>query len=115
MKKYFENIEEHEKIIIAGMCKAIESGSMTAIVAGKRWKAVEPDRSYILDWSYNLQRWGFAKKARGSEHHLALHPYCPIQDISSTFANFLNTSVEMGYYTRKTEKKINGGRDYQII
>ena len=113
--KHFTNLEEYEKEIICEMCKAIESKKALIIAAGSRWKFLVSGANYTYDYTFNLIRWGFARKARGTDFHAQLHKYCPNQDISGTLANFLNTAVEMGLYTRTNSVKFNGGQDFQTI
>lgn len=114
--KYFKDIKEEDKLIIKGMCEIIEKGTCFIVANEKRWKFLSRESNmYTYDYTYNLCRFGFARKARNSDFHAALHRYCPNQDISSTLANFLNTAVSMGLYERTTTKKFDGGTDYQII
>lgn len=119
MKKYFNEIGDFEKGIIETMCEAIESRRVFVVASNKRWKMLCHSEGnavhYVYDYTYNLIRWGFAKKARNTDFHAALHPYCPNQDISGTLSNFLNTAVEMGFYTRTTDKVFNGGTEFQTI
>ena len=113
--KHFTNLEEYEKGIICEMCKAIESRKALIIAAGSRWKVLVPGENYTYDYTYNLIRWGFARKARNTDHHAQLHKYCPHQDISGTLAMFLNTAVELGLYIRTTSTEFNGGQEFQTI
>ena len=115
--KYFSGVtESYEVSIIAEMCEAIEAGRVSVLSTDKRFRIITPGANgYIYDYTYNFIRWGFAKKARGNEFTAAQHPYCPNQHVSATIANFINTAVEMGYYTRKTSKTFDGGSNIQII
>ena len=115
--KTFNKLEDHELYSVVEMCKAIENKRVVLVCSDKRWKMIVPscESGYPYDYTYNLMRWGFATKARNSDHHARLHPYCPNQDMSATLARFINTAVEMGYYVRQTTKAINGGDDYNTI
>lgn len=115
--KLFNNLNEYEIYSVCEMCEAIERKRVVLVCSNKRWKMIVPSDTtgYPYDYTYNLCRWGFATKARGSEHHARLHPYCPNQDMSATLARFINTAVEMGYYVRQTTHTINGGNDYNTI
>lgn len=116
MKKYFNNIEENEKSIIKTMCEAIESKKLHIVCNTNKFKMlVTASNGYTYDYTYNLCRWGFAKKSRSSDWLAVLHPYCPNQGISNALSNFINIAVEMGLYTRKTTEIFNGGCDFQII
>lgn len=116
MKNYFKNVEEHEKTQIANIAKLIESKQIFIIASGARYKILSRENSsYTYDYTYNFIKWGFTRKARNTEFFAQLHKYCPSQDISSTLANFLNTAVEMGLYTRTTEEQFDGGQDFQTI
>jgi hypothetical protein len=114
-RNYFNNVEQYEITVISEMCKAIETRKALIIAGGKRWKMLVSGENYTYDYTYNLIRWGFARKARNTDHHAQLHPYCPNQYISGCLAHFLNTAVEMGFYTRTTEQVFNGGSEFQTI
>lgn len=114
--KYFSNIEDHDRVIIAGICSDIENGRITVISTDRRYKIVSPgENGYLYDWTYNFIRFGFAKKARNTEFYAAQHPYCPYQNTSAVICHFFNTAVEMGLYKRTTAERFDGGRDFPII
>ena len=114
--KYFSGIEEHDRLIIAGICADIEAGRITIISTDRKFKLVSPGANdYLYDWTYIFIRFGFAKKSRLSEFHAQQHQYCPNQHVSAIIANFLNTAVEMGLYERTTETRFDGGQNINII
>lgn len=116
MKKYFNNIEEHEKTQIANICKLVESKQIFIVASGAKYKILSRENeAYTYDYTYNLIKWGFARKARNTDFFAQVHKYCPYQDFASTLAHFFNTAVELGFYTRTTEKKFDGGQDFQVI
>ena len=115
-KKYFKGIEDYEKSIIPQMCQAIESRSIVFISTDKRFKVMSAgENGYLYDWTYNLCRWGFARKSRNSDFHAQQHPYCPHQHMSGIVAHFLNEAVEQGFYERTTNERFDGGQDFQTI
>jgi hypothetical protein len=94
MKNYFNNIEEHEKTQIANICKLVESKKLFIVASGAKYKILSRENeSYTYDYTYNLIKWGFARKARNTDFFAQLHKYCPYQDFSATLAHFLNTAV----------------------
>ena len=117
MKKYFANLDEADRCIIESMCKAIESQRCFIISTEKRWKFMVPaeDGSYVYDYTYNLIRFGFTRKARNNDFQASQHSYCPHQYTSGVLSNFLNPAVDMGLYERTTERKFDGGTDFQMI
>lgn len=116
MEKYFKNLEDCEVSTVVTMCEAIELKRLHIVCAGRKFKfLVTGENGYTYDYTYNLCRWGFAKKSRANNCVAMLHPYCPGQGISSALSHFLNTAVEMGLYTRKTYEEFNGGQDFQMI
>lgn len=115
MKKYFKNIEEHEIFSVREMCKAIEGKSVFVVCTENKWKMLVSNGKYTYDYTFNLCRWGFARKAKNSDFLACLHKYCPNQDISSTLSRFLNTAVDEGLYERTTTEKFDGGCSFQTI
>lgn len=114
--KYFSGVEAHEIRIISDICADIEAGRITVFSTDRRFKIMSPGANgYMYDWTYNFCRWGFAKCARNTQFHAAQHTYCPNQHISAILANFINTAVEMGYYTRTTSRRFDGGQNVQIV
>lgn len=114
-KKYFKDLDDCEKCIIVQMCEDIENRDIVFISTDKRFKVMGKNRSFMSDWTYNLCRWGFARKSRNSDFHAQQHPYCPHQHMSGVIAHFINTAVEMGLYERKTNERFDGGQDFQTI
>lgn len=115
-KEDFTKVDECDLINIRSMCKAIEARTCFVIASNKRWKMiVAGDNKYPYDYTWNLIRWGFARKARGTDFYAQLHPYCPNQGISTSLSCFLNKAVEMGYYERTTNQVFNGGTDFNTI
>lgn len=113
---YFKNITEDDKYIINNMCKQIEGDKIFCVCTGKRFKILSRESSqYTYDYTYNFIRFGFATKARNTDFHAKQHPYCPNQYMAQIIANFINTAVELGYYTRTTDKGFNGGNQVQTI
>lgn len=112
---YFRNITEDDRFIISDMCKSIEDDKIFFVSTDKKFKMLERGNTYTFDYTYNLIRFGFAAKARGTDFHARQHPYCPNQYTAQVQANFINTAVEMGLYTRQTSKEFNGGNNVQII
>ena len=116
MKKYFANLESYELSSVTAMCEAIESKRLHIVCAGNKFKfLVTGENGYTYDYTFNLCRWGFARKARNNSHLAMLHPYCPNQGIASSLSHFLNTAVEEGVYIRKTNEVFNGGCEFQTI
>jgi hypothetical protein len=114
--KYFSGVEDHDRVIIAGICSDIENGRITVISTDRKFKIVSPgDNGYLFDWTYNFIRFGFARKSRSSEFHAQQHPYCPNQTVNAIIANFINTAVDMGFYERATSKRFDGGQNINII
>ena len=115
-KKYFKGIEDHEKSIVSGICKDIESRKIVFICTDKRFKIMSAgENGYLYDWTYNFCRWGFARKSRNSDFHATQHAYCPYQHMSGVVANFLNEAVEQGIYERTTNERFDGGQNFQTI
>jgi hypothetical protein len=112
---YFKNITEEDKFIISEMCRSIENDNAFFVSTDKKFKMLVRGNSYTYDYTYNLIRFGFATKARGAEFHAKQHSSCPNQYTAQVQANFINTAVEMGLYTRQTSKEFNGGNNVQII
>lgn len=116
MKNYFMNVEEHEKTQIANVAKLIENKQLFIVASGAKYKILSRENnSYTYDYTYNFIKWGFARKARNRDFFAQVHKYCPLQDFSTTLANFLNIAVELGYYARTTQEKFDGGQDFQVI
>ena len=114
--RYFKDLNEYEKATITTMCEAIESKKLHIVCTTNKYKMlVTASNGYTYDYTYNLCRWGFARKSRNNDQLAILHPYTPCQYISTVLSNFLNRAVEMGFYTRKTTEVFNGGCDFQII
>lgn len=115
MKK-FKDVSEDDKRIISNMCSLIEKQHVFVVASGKRWKLLSREsENYTYDYTYNLVRFGFAKKAKGTDFAAQLHKYCPNQDISGSLSYFLNCAVDSGLYVRETNKKFDGGTDFQVI
>ena len=115
-KTYFAGIEDHDRVIISGICQDIEAGRITIISTDKKFKIVSPgENGYLYDWTYNFIRFGFARKSRSSDFHAQQHAYCPNQHTSAIVANFINTAVEMGLYERTTAQRFDGGQNINII
>lgn len=112
---YFRNITEDDRFIIADMCKSIEDDKIFFVSTDKKFKMLVRGNTYTYDYTYNLIRYGFATKARGTDFHAKQHAYCPNQYTAQVQANFINTAVEMGFYTRQTNREFNGGNNVQII
>lgn len=116
MSKIFKNLNEGDVNIIQFICKLIEEDKIYFVANNKRYKILSRESErYTYDYTYNFCRWGFAKKARNTDFHAALHPYCPNQDMAATMARFINTAVEEGLYERTTDKKFDGGNNIQVI
>lgn len=116
MKSYFKNLEEHEKTQVANVAKLIENKQIFIVASGAKYKILSRENSaYTYDYTYNFIKWGFARKVRNSDFFAQVHKYCPSQNISATLANFLNTAVAMGFYTRTTKERFDGGTDFQIF
>ena len=115
MKKYFNNVEEYEKSSIVAMCEAIESKQLHIVCTTNKFKMLVTRSRYTYDYTYNLCRWGFARKSRNNDRLAMLHPYTHCQYVSTVLSNFLNRAVEMGFYTRKTTEIFNGGCEFQIV
>lgn len=114
--KYFSNLEDCDRVIIADICKDIENGRITIISTDRKFKIVSPGANgYLYDWTYNFIRFGFAKKSKSSDFHAQQHAYCPNQHTSAIVANFINTAVEMGIYERTTAQRFDGGQNINII
>ena len=73
-KKYFKDLDDCEKCIIVQMCEDIENRDIVFISTDKRFKVMGKNRSFMSDWTYNLCRWGFARKSRNSDFHAQQHP-----------------------------------------
>ena len=114
--KYFSNIEDCDRVIIAGICSDIENGRIFVISTDRKFKVVSPgENGYLYDWTYNFIRFGFVRKSRSSAFHAQQHSYCPNQHTSAIIANFINTAVDMGLYTRTTGQRFDGGQNINII
>lgn len=114
--KYFSNLEDCDRAIIADICKDIETGRITIISTDRKFKIVSPGANgYLYDWTYNFIRFGFARKSRTSDFYAQQHAYCPNQHTSAIVANFINTAVEMGIYERTTAQRFDGGQNINII
>lgn len=109
-------VDECDLMSIQTMCKAIETRTCFIIANNTRWKMiVAGDNKYPYDYTWNLIRWGFASKARGTDYHARLHPYCPNQGISTTLSCFYNKAVELEYYKPESTERLNGGAEFNTI
>lgn len=113
---YFKNITEDDKNIIASMCYAIENDKIFFVSTYKKFKVLSRESAqYTYDYTYNFIRFGFCSKSRGTDFYAKQHAHYPIQYTAQVQANFINTAVEMGLYTRHTNKDFNGRNNVQII
>ena len=49
--KYFSNLEDCDRVIIADICKDIETGRITIISTDRKFKIVSPRANgYLYDW-----------------------------------------------------------------
>lgn len=117
MNNKFNNVEADELYAIEIMCKAIEDKRVILVCTDKHWKMIVPSEmnGYPYDYTRFLYEWGFAEKARNKHFLARLNPYTPNLYMSKTLANFLNKSVENGYYKRTNEVIFNGGQDFTTI
>ena len=113
--KYFSNLQEYDIMNIAEVCEAIETKAVILVCTDKRFKVIVPRGGYPSGWTYNIIRWGFARKCRNSDFHAQQHAYCPHSYMAGVLAHLLNTAVEMGYYQRKTSRTITGWEDHNTI
>lgn len=116
MNASFLHPSECERQSIVSMCEAIEAKALHIVCTNNHFKFLVTGASgYTFDYTFNLCRWGFARKARNNDHLAMLHKYTPYQGVSCCLSAFLNKAVELGYYKRTTEEEFNGGVDFQMI
>lgn len=89
MKK-FENIADF--YIAKAMVEYLRENKMFTVASGNHFKLLVREKSATLDYTYNLNRWGFSRKTRNDDRTAILNQYAPTSHILGIVNSFLKAA-----------------------
>ena len=118
-ENYFTGFDrENDLCVLQSMCSAIEKNQMFCICNAAATKfrfCVAGENGYPYNYTWNLIRWGFARKARNSDYDAQCDKLCPNNYISGTLSHFYHEAVKHGYFTPKEGARVSSGMNVTTL